>query len=244
MAQYAYTLIARGAQLVPPVNFQQVDTKPYGVRSEVSLMQDGNYITVAQNSAALPGSVTNVGQRLGYSQAWDASWSMEGWLDHTGYDFLKLLRDTATPFWLQYDDEMTRDTPLLLLNPSKDLQTFLTPTYPIFPYQVDPPITTQNHTAIYLNGSTTPINQGAYPFTFSNEYGIIHFTSPLPSNSIITMSYSWRAYVLITKFQMQTTSASIANHIFIGNVTFTQLPFPVTDTDWWNFQLPNADLGF
>src|SRR5579863_1672946 len=234
--------IVRGVQFVTsPGKWTAINQSPYGVRESVVGTTDGSNLVTVHTPADILNTGIGISQRVNKNQAFTGTWEQGSWMDNTMYNYLKQLYETNTPFWLQFDDEMSRTAnPVMFANPSGDLQTFFSPTYPAFPYGFTPSNIAFHSESMVYDTTKFFINNvsgvGALTLLYNQEFGIYKTSAPLSAGAIFSGLYTWRLYCRITSFIMH--GFGLADHVYSGSVTFEGLKFPYLDVDYYNIIIP------
>lgn len=201
---------------------------PYGVRADRYPALNGTSIVVIQSSTPTV-YVPYLEQRKARRQAWRATFSEDSWMDLCMYDHLHTLHSLQKTFWVQFDDEMSRQW-ANCFNADSEYRAYFTPTYPIAPFGYTP-----------LNGqvynATVRVNGVVYNTGFSvySDTGMIVFNAPLGPNDRVEMRYTWRAYVRISEFDVQ--PHGLAQHTYVGTIVLEQVN-PNYSSDPWPITLP------
>jgi hypothetical protein len=237
--------VVRGVQFTTvPGKWEILNSSPYGVRDSVAATADGSNLLIIHQPADILNTGIGIEQRLNKNQAFQATWDTGSWMDACMYNYLKQLYETNTPFWLQFDDEMSRlANPVLFNNPSSDLQTFFTPTYPAFPYGFTPTNVAFHLESMVYDTTKFFINNvsgvGALTLLYSPEYGIIKTSAPLSVGGQLSGLYTWRLYCRISQLNLH--GFNLGDHVYAGTVIFSQIKFPVLDPDYYNITLPGQN---
>lgn len=208
-----------------PSAWEAMLTDEYGVRSSVANTLNLTSIVVAQTSIPTD-LVPDAEKRLVHRQAWKASWDQNGFMDVCMRDQLVMLYTLQKGFWIQYDDEMSREA-AQLIPADTGRKTFFTPTYPVAPYGYTPVAPTSYNGTVFMNG--TPIWDG---FTVYNELGKITFENQLPTFVKVYMKYTWKAFVRIANLSIKPLPG-LAQDIYEAEVVFEQITPNITYDPWW-----------
>lgn len=210
-----------------PASFTNVNEQ-WGVRSTSYPTLDLKNVIVIEQAASNNNEPYS-GKRKIHRQAWKADWEQEAFMSFDMYDHLRELYTLQKTFWLQYDDEMSRDG-ARLETMGDDFRSYFTPTYPIAPYGYDPQNQVRYNGTIFKNGYPLPSNT----YWVDSELGIVRITSDKPALTItdeITMAYTWRSFVRILSFDMRPVS-KVAQTGYVGTIVFEQVK-PNTSYDPW-----------
>lgn len=211
-----------------PGSFTNVTEPQWSVRSNSYPALDLKNIIVIEQAPS-DNTEPYSGKRVVHRQAWKATWEQESFMSFDMYDHLRILFTLQKTFWLQYDDEMSRDG-ARLDTIGEDYKSYFTPTYPIAPYGYDPQNNVGYPGTVFVNGYPYPSNS----FWVDSELGIVRITKPttgLVSTDEVTMAYTWRSFVRILSFDMQPVS-KVAQVGYVGTVVFEQMR-PNTSYDPW-----------
>lgn len=172
---------------------------------------------------------TYINKRKVHRQAWQATWSKDSIMDVCMYNHLKTLYTLQKTFWMQYDDEMSRDG-AVLETIGTDYKSWFTPTYPIVPFGHTP-------TAPEGYNGTVFVNKVAQysGFTIDSEIGMVRFASAKASTDDVIMAYTWKSFVQIAKLDL--VPQDLACTYYTGTVIFEQVT-PDLSYDPWKMTLP------
>lgn len=171
-------------------------------------------------------SVANdyVDARKNLAQVIELTWS-DAFMSACLRDHIYLLYELNKPFWIAFDDEMSRDC-VTLGSPLNDNKTFITPTYPVAMYRVGDllgnNISEYCFFQVYTNGNY--VDWGKHPYRFDPEIGLLVFETPLPTGTIVTASYLWRMFVQVKTFDLN--PYVFGGTYYKGNVVVEQLRLP------------------
>jgi hypothetical protein len=152
------------------------------------------------------------------------------------YQHLEKLFKNQANFWLQFDNEMSREFGLVTLAGHEftkiDKQkVFVTPTYPIVPFgSTDDTPADWNQTDITIDGKYTNTR-----FTIDEDNGLLIFDDlgyKLDQRSRVTLRYTWRMLVRIKSFNL--TVSNLAQTYYNGSVVFEQVPATSAPTCSWS----------
>jgi hypothetical protein len=160
------------------------------------------------------------------SQVWSVSWN-NAFMSWCMRDHLMTLYTLQKGFWLQYDDEMSRDCATLQAIDS-DRTQFVTPTYPIAFYRKGDPDGQYSLDTCYfeLRIDNVIVDWNDNPYRIDPDIGLVVFESSINANSIVTLKYLWRAYVRIKELNL--AQLVMAQHLYVGTVVFEQLKPPLS----------------
>ena len=173
------------------------------------------------------GSVENphVDPRFILSQVWNVGWS-NAFMSWCMRDHLMTLYTLQKGFWLQYDDEMSRDCAALqALN--ADRTQFVAPTYPFAFYRKGDPDGqfSQDHIYHELRIDNILVDWVTNPYRIDHETGLVVFENSISEASIVTLKYLWRAFVRVKEISLN--QLAMAQHVYTGTVVFEQLRPPL-----------------
>jgi hypothetical protein len=208
-----------------PGAWEIVDEDAYGLRQSIANTLDLTSVIVVQNSMPTT-QFPDAEKRMVHTQAWRGVWESDSFMDVCMRDQLVLLYTLQKGFWIQYDDEMSRElTPLIPADDGR--KSFFTPTFPIFPYAYTPVAPTTYNGTVFLN--MTPIWDG---FTVQNNIGKVTFQNQIPSFASPYMKYTWKAFVRIAKLDIR-PFGDLAQNVYRGEVVFEQLRSNYSYDPWW-----------
>lgn len=212
-----------------PGAFEELEDDEYGVRRMSDKVLSGErFVTTVQKY-----SDTNnpyIHQRKIHRQAWGAEWGADSFMDLEMYDHLRTLYTLQKPFWLQYDDVMSREG-AQLYNYSNDYKAYFTPTYPIAPFGHTPIAPLGYEATVVVN------NQVKFSgFTIDSEIGCVRFDTALTASDEVFMAYTWKSYVIINKFNLE---CKIAQDLYEGSIVFEQIR-PNYTSNPWNITIPRG----
>jgi hypothetical protein len=199
----------------------------YQLRERTTPMLYGRNLTVVQRPEDVGGN--DINSRQIYHQAWEATWGADSFMYADMRDYLINLQNLKDPFWLQYDDHMSRVGAYLIPADTTYL-TYLTPTYPIVPFGNTPLVPQSYVNHIYVDG--TPISSG---YTVDNERGVVLFGTPYTSSNVLTMDYTWNCYCTVGECLLE--PLDFPQMLYIGKCLFQQVP-PVYSDDPWAITVP------
>lgn len=219
-----------------PIAFTQITDDSFGVNDAVYRTADGQKVITFQSPQIL-----EYGDHRDYYhrrkilvQAWKADWGEESLMTVFMAEQLRELYENQKPFWIQYDDEMSRCWGRCIgfdadLNDGNAPHVYFTPHYPIFPYGHEPPDDPNTATAwdgMFMVGRTvwTSGTYSVYP-----DYGmvVINADGRRYSDRIKThLKYTWRGYVRIRELQL--APFKLAQTYYTGMVVFEQVAVPIT----------------
>lgn len=216
-----------------PDQWTQDRSEGYGVRRESFPTLNGEHIHIIM---APPTRADNPGyeKRKVRRQNFMATWS-ESFTDGEMADHLRLLYDLQKPFWMQFDDEMSRCC-VRLVCPDVENKEFFTPTFPIAPFGYTPENGVTYNGLVHVDG--IPVYTG---YTIDSDAGMVRFNESLTEGAEVTLSYTWKMYALITEYDLN--PQEIAGEIYRGSIKFTQIP-PNYSRDPWHGEYPGADCSY
>lgn len=183
-----------------PLNMVPVTTPEFGVRTSRYLTLDlGAQIITGVKATTSAEDFTHI--RKIHNQGWAIEFDF---IDQCMYDHFKILYDTQKHFYVQFDDEMSRDL-APLIRAGETGRSFFTPTYPIKPYGYYPGSSVDYLNDIKLYDGTTIVTLND-KYTIDEDLGLITFDNPISENVIVAMNYTWRANVRISGFELQPKS--------------------------------------
>lgn len=218
-----------------PTAFSQLTEDNFGVADTVYKVADGRRIVTVQSPQNLDyGDYRDYFHRRKILvQAWKAEWGEESLMSNFMAEQLRELYETQKPFWIQYDDEMSRCWGRLIglnadLNDGNAPHAYFTPHYPIFPYGHEPPDDPEAAGAwdgmLWVANSLWDGDFSVYP-----DYGLVL----LPADSKrfndrikAHLKYTWRAYVRVRSLALN--PFQIAQTYYTGMVEFEQIAVPIT----------------
>ena len=220
-----------------PTVWKQVGDS-YGIRSQSYHTLDlGRVITtqLPEDEKGLYGTLFGSSQyetnfRKIRAQAWEVSWDNRSFMTKCLRDHIEILYTTQKHFYLQFDDEMSRD-PGLLLCPNQDYTTYFTPTYPIVPLGYTPINTNVGHAGniVIYNDEILSTKRS---FNVDNETGRVYFCEPLNSAAQVVMRYTWRSRVRVLARDLK--PIDIAQTYYVGNIVFEQVRTNPRIDPWWS----------
>lgn len=185
----------------------------FGPRKQTIPTLDLRHITVVQQAPTT--TDTYIELRKVHRQAWTVSWTENAPMDLFMRDHLETLYTLQKEFWIQFDDEMTREG-AILETIGTEYKAYFTPTFPIMPYGSIPSAPTNYNGTVYVNGTAQYTG-----FTVDSEIGMVRFNSALTSSDIVQMAYSWKARVRIEQCDIR-PGFGLARHMYVGNLMFMQ----------------------
>lgn len=198
-----------------PGNFTNVNDPTWSVRSNTYPTLDLKNVVVIEQANSDDRYPYN-GKRKVQRQAWVAEFSSDSFMSFDMYDHLRELFTIQKSFWLQYDDEMSRDA-ARLETMGNDFQSYYTPTFPIAPYGYGPTHVVDYNGTVWVNN--VPKFSG---FSIDSELGVVKFSTALNISSEVLMAYTWRSFVRIMAFDMRPMS-QVAQTGYTGTVVFEQM---------------------
>jgi len=183
-----------------------------GVRKQIYPTLDLKHITVIQQAPTT--SDTFIERRKVHRQGWKATWTSESIMNRFQRDHYETAYFLQKSFWIQYDDEMSREN-AVLEQIGTDYQAYFTPTFPIAPYGYTVYDKTEYPGTVFVNG--VPRYTG---FSVDSEIGMVRFATPLAPTDVVQMKYTWKAYVRVDSVDLK--PHVLANDIYVGQVTFVQ----------------------
>jgi hypothetical protein len=160
------------------------------------------------------------------TQAYTVVWDPEATIVRKPmYQHLKKLWESQDVFWVQFDNEMSRDFGVLTLAGHEftrlnKQKVFVAPTYPIYPFgTTDDAPTEWEQTDITIDGRYTNSR-----FTVDEQNGLIIFDDlgyKLDQRSRVTLRYTWRMLVRVKEFSLNV--ANFAQTYYTGSCTFEQV---------------------
>jgi hypothetical protein len=157
--------------------------------------------------------------------AWNANWNQSSPMSVCMRDHLMGLSVTQRPFWIQFDEEMSREYEKL--TPIDDLSLkFQLPTYPVA-YHTTASETADNTYNLFpyiqlYDDTNTLIEE---PALINPETGLIVFTT---GRDVVYVKYLWRAFVRVKAISLDNIQWS--QDIYGGTVSFEQVEAdPVVD---------------
>lgn len=224
---YLNKFIADGIHFdYPPGQFEHLEDE-YGVpRMSVPTLEGRRLVLVNayHDSLDYPG----VHKRKLHRQAWKASWSEEAFMDSCMYNYLRNLYTLQKPFWIQFDDVMTRSGTNLFC-PDEVRKDYFTPTYPIAPYEYDNANLNNYNGTVFVNFEPQWNN-----FTVDSDIGLVRFATALEETDIVHMAYTWKAFVQIVSIDLY--PFEFGNEVYAGTVVFEQIN-PNYSYDPWNINV-------
>ena len=214
-------------------------TDSYGVNNEYMQTFDASKVVVGMLQPSEVGGFAYVQRNP--AQAYTVVWDPEATVMRKPmYQHLKNLWESQKTFWVQFDNEMSRDFGIVTLagHEFKKInrqKVFVCPTYPVYPLgATDDDPTDWSQSDITINGKYTNAR-----FTVDQENGLLIFDDlgyKLDQRSRVTLRYTWRMLVRVKEFSL--TVSSLAQTYYTGSVTFEQvvgaeLP-PCTWSDYVN----------
>ena len=208
-----------------PLNFTPLTTPEYGVRSSRPPTLDLG-AQIVTNTEADTEDAPYASIRKIKRQAWAVEFDI---IDQCMFDHIKVLYDTQKFFFIQFDDEMSRDDAPLIRSGSSG-KTFFTPTYPIQPYGYYPGAVVSYAGTIKVYDGTNAISiySGA---TITPSTGMIEFANPLIEDVVVAMSYTWRCYVRIAGFDLRPRN-DIPQGMYGGSIIIEQVSTFHSNDPW------------
>lgn len=208
-----------------PITFNQITNSEYGVRSVRYPTMDLSAQVITNTKA-----VTNTDQYADLRKIQKQAWVVEfDTIDQCMYDHLQTLYTCQKSFYVQFDDEMSRDNGALI-RVGQSGKTFFTPTYPVRPYGYYPGFGGSYANAIKIYDGTNFISLTS-GFTISQEIGRVEFDNPIIENLIVAMSYTWRCFVRIAGFELK-PRGDIPQGYYNGSLILEQVS-TFDSTDPW-----------
>lgn len=208
-----------------PITFDQITNPDYGIRSSRYLTQDLSSQVVTNTKPVTEADPYSHIRKI-LRQAWSVGFDL---VDQCMYDHLKILYDTQKYFYVQFDDEMSRNNGALIRSGSSG-KTFFTPTYPIKPYGYYPGASVSHAGNIKAYDGTTSF-QFYSGVTISPETGMVTFDNPIKENIVVTMSYTWHCYVRIAGFDLK-PRGDIPQGYYSGNIILEQVSTFDSNEPW------------
>lgn len=168
--------------------------------------------------------------RYSQPQIIEATWDQNSFMDLCMRDQLTTLYELQRPFWIQFDEEMSRYL-VRLECPDSNYRAYYTPTYPVYPLGWNPSNQIDWTDCLVVNGSF--VNTG---FVVHRPTGLVLFDSAQNSDHPIGLGYTWRAYVRIRSIEIR--PLELARHLYTATVVFEQVPKLEYSEDRWNIILP------
>jgi hypothetical protein len=212
---------------IVPSKFNQLIQDGYGVTTDSIPVFGGRNVIVGHTGH--PGAGTYEYLRRIRRQGWEAAWDFEDSAASLELrNHLFRLYTTQAGFWVQLDDEMSREWARLNIGSNATFNTdddvpFFTPTYPIFPfgYEEGDAITWPNSDLYVANKKWTA------GYSVDQETGLVLVTPDsrqFDYRTKVHFRYTWRAYVRISYMSMR--PVEINRYVYTGTVLFEQLEFP------------------
>lgn len=199
----------------------------YGISSTVEFTFTGNNFVVVHGRA----NENDFSKRRKiYSRGWIVEFSGESPATSEMYDQLRTLYTLQKPFWIQFDNEMSRCY-ANLETVGTEYRSYYTPTYPIFPYGHEPGDDADDFTGcIFIDGE---LYSGS--ITVDRENGVITFpdTIVLTQQSRVQMKYTWRDYVTIAMFDGRNLQETTQN-VYTISLLLESRELPAASTISWN----------
>ena len=157
-----------------------------------------------------------------YAVGWDGSGAK---ITHPLYMHLKQLYENQSTFWLQFDNEMSREFGKIVLGGTQfkniDKQkVFVIPNYPVVPYgNTDDDPVEWAQTDLLINNKYTNLR-----FTVDNDNGLVTFNNIgyiIDERTDVKLRYTWRMLVRIRQFDVSVQN--IAQTYYAGTVVFEQV---------------------
>jgi hypothetical protein len=199
-------------------------TDGYGVTTDYVQVFDASKVVIGTLQPSEPGTF-DYAQR-NPSQAYTVVWDPEATvIRRPMYQHLKKLWESQEAFWIQFDNEMSREYGIMTLaghefTKLNKQKVFVAPTYPIFPYgSSDDAPTDWAQTDVTINSRYTNAR-----FTVDQENGLLIFDDlgyKLNQRDRVTLKYTWRMLVRIKEFSLNVSR--IAQTYYDGSVTFEQV---------------------
>lgn len=199
-----------------PLNISQINTPEYSVRTSryLTLNLDAQVITAVKS----PENAEDFSYlRKVHKQAWVVEFDI---IDQCLHDHLKILYDTQKHFYIQFDDEMSRDN-APLIRAGETGRAFFTPTFPIKPYGYYPGSSVDylNDLKLYNGTTTITLNSG---YIINEALGMVVLNNPISENVIAVLSYTWRANVRIVGFDLR-PRPDLAQGYYTGQMVIEQV---------------------
>lgn len=212
-------------------------TDTYGVNNTYFQTFDASKVVVGTLQPSEPGEF-DYAQRNPV-QAFTVVWDPEATVIRKPmYQHLKKLWESQKVFWLQFDNEMSREFGIMTLAGHEftkldSQKVFVAPTYPIYPFG-----STDDDPADWQQSDLTI--DGRYSnarFTVDQNNGLLIFDDlgyKLNQRSRVTLKYTWRVMVRIREFSLNVTN--LAQTYYSGSVIFEQIPdATVVPCIWSNY---------
>lgn len=155
-------------------------------------------------------------RKLYGNQVFVATWEGAGSASKCLRDHLYNLDKFDKKFWLQYDDEMSRYYARLICADTQ-YKAYFTPTHPIAPFGYTPDAPEGYENTVFVNDVAQSTG-----FTVDSYAGCVVFDTPLTEEDIVTMAYTWKAYVQIAVFDMEDNPGE-SQVRYSGTVVFHQI---------------------
>ena len=209
-----------------PATIQYGYSAGYGVVGDTVLTADLTRVTQVQTGDSSDGWYVNnvnefVENSISNKMLWNMNWTETSWMNVCMRDHLMGLYTSQRPFWIQFDEEMSRDGfTLEAIDDTNKL--FQLPTFPVAYY------TTATSTASnsYIVNPYLQIFTSANPsvlettlFRVNLDSGLIKFNTAIASGKIV-VKYLWRAYVKIKQINLSPIQWS--QDIYAGEISFEQ----------------------
>lgn len=184
-----------------------------GPRKQTYDTLDLKNITVVHESPT-DAAVTYAEEKKVHRQSWLIEWTQNAPCEKEVRDHVTLLKDLQKIFWVQMDDEMSREG-AVLQTVGSDYKAYFTPTSPIAPYGFE--LSEVYADTVYVNG--VPQASG---FTVTSELGLVRFDTALTVDDVVTMDYSWRAKCRVENCDFQ-PGFGLAQHWYTGQLQLLQV---------------------
>jgi len=154
----------------------------------------------------------HVDSRYVIRQAWEVEWN-GAVLDMEMRDHLYTLYTLQKGFWISYDEEQSRE--MVSLDPiNADRTQFLTPTYPVAIYRDSDLVGNRQfehqYIKVFVDGKLARWSD--YQWRLDPDIGLLVFEQSIPADSVVSVSYLWRAYVRIREIELKTKDMAQVNY--------------------------------
>ena len=209
-----------------PASIKYAYSEGYGVVGDTVLTADLTRVTQVQSGDSSGGWYVNgtnefVENSISNKMLWQMEWTETSWMNVCMRDHLIGLYTSQRPFWIQFDEEMSREGFLLEAIDDSN-KTFQLPTFPLAYYTTATSTASTSYVVnpyIKIFTSANPAIQETTLFRVNLDSGLIKFDTAIASGKIV-VKYLWRAYVKIKAIDLQPIQWS--QDIYAGTIAFEQ----------------------
>lgn len=191
-----------------------------------------------QRVVEAPKADAPVAYRNPLRQAWRFGWTgRDSWLERPLIEKLHSLYERQKGFYVQFDDLMSRYRARLVPFQG-DGRYWYAPDYPIKPFGYVPGTGPADFSGLVYYDDAALVSG----FSVNEEYGIVTFDAAKPIDSVVELSYTWRAPVKILQAPTFSPVVAIAKNVYSGSVVLEQVG--LLDDEPWEVDAPSYEESF